>query len=102
MLFIAINSLAEFLDNKCKYLLFADNLVIFASEKDVNLLKQSMVKVVQSIEVWTAVNNFKINVQKTKLVHFHRKKNLQDAINIRLNNKIIEQIKFLGVFLTKN
>lgn len=101
MFLIAINSLAEFLDNKCKYLLFADDLVIFASGKNVNSLKQSIQSVVQSIEIWTADNGFKINEQKTKLVHFHRKNNLQDDINIRLNNKIIKQVpsvKFLGVF----
>lgn len=81
--------------------MFADDLVIFTSGKNLNNIKIFIQNIVTSLQVWSTNHGFKINEQKTKVLHFHRKTIQQDNINIYINNQPIEQVsayKFFGVY----
>ena len=56
---------------------------------------------IEKITIWLKVNKFSLNVQKTKLMIFHRKQNHIQNLNISINGINIEKVEsfnFLGLY----
>ena len=102
---ILINNLIN-ISSKLKFLMYADDTTIYFKLK--NFTQQNLNKEINSeIEknnAWLKVNRLPLNLQKTKLMIFHRKRKHIKNINIVVNGMHIERVEsfnFLGITLTE-
>lgn len=56
----------------CKHLLYADDVVLYASGKSIQEINEKLNKDMESIVNWCSVNKVSINVEKTKVMYFHK------------------------------
>ena len=86
-----------------KLILFADDTNLFFSNKDPLKLTEIINNEIAKFAQWLVVNKLTLNVDKTKLIVFKpRQKRVSVEIRIKLNNRVIEQVKetvFLGIIL---
>jgi hypothetical protein len=96
-----INDLPNITDQKC--ILFADDTTLIVRDKKdsiENLVNTELKK----ISHWLEINNLKLNIAKTKCIHFRTYNSILKKIDVKLNNNIIdtvEETKFLGITLDK-
>ena len=102
---ILINDLIN-ISNKLKFLMYADDTTIYFNLE--NFTQQNLNKEInceiEKINTWLKVNRLSLNLQKTKLMIFHRKQKHMQNINIVINRKHIERVEsfnFLGITLTE-
>jgi hypothetical protein len=80
-------------------LLYADDLAIIAeSEEDL----QSLLNI---LEKWCKQWRMRVNIKKTKIVHFRTKTQSRTSFNFMFNNEIIECVdkyKYLGIILDEH
>ena len=64
--------------NKCKFLMYADDTTIYFNieDFDTNNLEAEIDKELKQVNTWLKVNKLSLNVGKTKIMIFHRKKNI--------------------------
>ena len=90
-------------------IMFVDDINLFFSHSDINLLFGKMNKELTNVSNWFNANKLSLNVKKTKFSFFH-KSSKKDNIPLRLpdlniNGLTIERessIKFLGVWIDEN
>jgi len=95
-----INDLYTVLSN-CYYTLFADDLAIYISGRDVNVLTTEMNEIMCSVDNWFNNNGLSINYQKTKYMYIRKPttKVVYDP-GISFNGNTIERVsvfKYLGI-----
>ena len=102
---ILINDLIN-ISSKLRFLIYADDTTIYFNLE--NFTQQNLNKEINSeIEknnTWLKVNRLSLNLQKTKLMIFHRKQKHIQNINIVINAMHIETVEsfnFLGITLTE-
>jgi exonuclease III len=89
-----------------KTVLFADDTTLYIRHKDKDQLVQNMNADLSNLDAWLAANKLTLNVSKTQLCHFHRKRlnyNLLNPVYIR-NNMIdkTNSVKYLGVMVDED
>lgn len=89
---IAINSSKYFIPSNIKYLLYADDLVLFIRSKQVKFCVRKLQIGLNKLHDWTLKTGFKFSVDKTKASHFFRLRKLIPTLSIYLNTTSIEFI----------
>ena len=101
---IAMNSVIREI-KCCKALLYVDDLVIFHTsesiQKNINMLQEAM----NAINTWSNKTNLRISGTKTKVLHFHRLRNIiSPKPQILMQGTNIEEVtkfKYLGILFDK-
>ena len=90
-------------------IMFADDIYLFYSDKDINTAFLKVNDELQKINEWFISNKLSLNVKKTKYSFFHKPSKKDDIPlvlpKLNINNSEIartESIKFLGVLLDEN
>ena len=100
---ICINDLITVSD-KLKFVMYADDTTIYFNieEFDQYNLQQDITKELENITLWLKRNKLSLNVQKTRLMVFHRKQKQIKELNIVINGITIESVEsfnFLGLII---
>ena len=98
-----INDLPN-ITNKCNFTLFADDTTLTFKSHKLNDLEKEINSTLVLICDWLCGNKLVINIDKTKLILFHRTR-VKHKLNIKINNIAIKQstnFKFLGILIDEN
>lgn len=101
---IAINSVAKFIPKDVEFLLYADDLTLFVSSKQLNSCKRRLQIAVDKLHNWSSATGLSFSMSKTKAVHFTRLRKHTDPIVITLNRdniEFVESHKYLGMTFDK-
>ena len=105
---IVINDITEQV-KKCRILLYADDTVIFTSDKDSKKIEEMLNTEFNNVTRWFTNNNLVLNLKKAKtefvLFGTHQKLANSEKVSISLNGKMInesELYEYLGVTMDKN
>ena len=105
---IVINDITEQV-KECRILLYADDTVIFTSDKDSKRIEDLLNTEFNNVTTWFTNNNLVLNLKKTKtefvLFGTHQKLAKSEKVSISLNEKMIsesEMYEYLGVTMDKN
>ena len=100
---MCINDLIT-VSNKLKFIMYADDTTIYFNLEDFDPynLERDLNNELEKITLWLKMNKLSLNVQKTKLVIFHRRQKQINELNISINGTDIERIEsfnFLGLHI---
>ena len=89
---------------KCSVHLYADDTVIYFSDKDPNIIECVINQELQKLDTWMTSNKLKINCTKTVCMLMGTKHMLRkhSALNLRIKNNNLSQVesfKYLGVVI---
>ena len=98
-----INDIGYSIKN-CKFKLFADDTVVYNSNKDINICKKEIEEDLKCIDEWCSNNNMQINAKKTKVMIFGNRNIVKkyNDINVKINSDILQMVptfKYLGFTL---
>ena len=88
----------------CKYLLYADDTVLYTATNDLTLTSQHMEQDLQLVQQWCSDNSLTINSKKTKVMGFSLNKNIlfKNIGPFKLLNQsleVVDNYKYLGIIL---
>ena len=92
-----INDLAT-VTKLCFLLLFADDSNLFATGTNINDIINQVNSELQDIADWLDTNKLSLNIKKTHFIIFTRRKLIENDIQLKIKNCLIEQVtstKFL-------
>jgi hypothetical protein len=96
---IYINDLTQFSGlSHCN--LFADDALFYVNCKDVKSVENALQGAIDNVSEWYKCNKLTLNVKKSNIMIIHRKKHLDDKINVNINGTALTQIdsvKYLGL-----
>lgn len=98
---IAINSIGTNCTTGVKYLLYADDFIIFSRGKDVTNITNQLQSTLNNLQQWSEETGFTFSTDKTKVIHFSKRRN-NPNINLILKGDALPQvtiIKVLGVLI---
>ena len=100
---ICINDLIT-VSNKLKFIMYADDTTIYFNLEDFDPynLERDINNELEKITLWLKMNKLSLNVQKTKLMIFHRRQKQINELNISINGTDIERVEsfnFLGLHI---
>ena len=105
---IVINNITDQV-KECRILLYAEDTVIFTSDKDSKKIEEMLNIEFNNFAIWFTNNNLVLNLKKTKtefvLFGTHQKLAKSEKVSISLNEKMIsvsEMYEYLGVTMDKN
>jgi hypothetical protein len=87
--------------NECKIKLFADDTLIYISEKDVNCAIEKMNDELKNLVFWLKINKLSLNLEKTAYMLISNR-NIESENTIEMDNVEINKVdftKYLGVIL---
>ena len=101
-----INDVQNFGTNGCIINIYADDLLVFTSGKNLHELQKRLQGAVDSICTWYQQNRLKVNPKKSKLIVFGTKRQLR-LVNEQnfvisyngLNIPLVNEVKYLGLIL---
>ena len=85
-----------------KFFLFADDTNIYFESKDLRNIEKIINIELKKFYEWLCINRLSLNISKTKFVVFHAPNQPKFPITILINNKAIDEdkyMKYLGVTL---
>lgn len=88
--------------NILKFHLFADDTSIFYSHKETRTLEKNINDELKNVSNWLIANKLSLNVKKSNLIIFNHSNCAYDKINIKINNKFLEEkssAKYLGIII---
>lgn len=88
-----------------KVINFADDTSILYSANNNTSLKAKIEREFLKVTEWLACNKLSLNIKKTKLLLFQKKRNVDNILKLLINNEIIESSEsttFLGVEISNN
>ena len=91
--------------SKCNILLYADDAVVFAADKDIKILEETLNAELDEVNKWTLSNFLFINKRKTKFAIFGTDARLSkatDTVVIKIGDYEINRVydfKYLGIVL---
>ena len=94
--------------NLLSFILFADDTTAFLSDKDVNVLYDTMNKELQEVSNWFKCNTLSLNASKTNLILLgtaYKTKNDKINLKVQLDGCILNRVtnaKFLGMTIDEN
>ena len=100
---ICINDLIT-VSNKLKFIMYADDTTIYFNLEDFDPynLERDINNELEKITLWLKLNKLSLNVQKTKLMIFHKRQKQINELNISINGTDIERVEsfnFLGLHI---
>ena len=100
---ICINDLIT-VSNKLKFIMYADDTTIYFNLEDFDPynFERDINNELEKITLWLKMNKLSLNVQKTKLMIFHRRQKQINELNISINGTDIERVEsfnFLGLHI---
>ena len=100
---ICINDLIT-VSNNLKFIMYADDTTIYLNLEDFDPynLERDINNKLEKITLWLKMNKLSLNVQKTKLMIFHRRQKQTNELNISINGTDIERVEsfnFLGLHI---
>lgn len=102
---LAIDSIFTNITKDVKALLFADDLVIYCSGKNVSVIQKKIQKTLNKLMSWTDITGFQFHEEKTVAIKFSRRNiGTPRDINLRLFDKdilFVDKHTFLGVIFDK-
>lgn len=101
---IAINNITDQLPNSILSCLFVDDLGIFVQNSEMEQAETIINRVLHNLEQWSFQSGLTLSSEKTKVMHFCRKRNCPTLLAPRLNNialDIVPHHKFLGLTFDK-
>jgi hypothetical protein len=96
-----INDLTQF-SSQSHCNLFADDALFYVHGTDIESINSKLQNSIDSIADWYRRNKLSLNVKKSNVMIIHRKKNIQDTIDVTINqNKLIQidSVKYLGLHI---
>lgn len=97
---IVMNKIKQSILGQVKFMIFADDLIIYIRDKNIKTIENELQKTVNKLDNWAKENGFIFSTTKTNIIDFCKLKK-HTYLNIKLQNKTIEQvthIKFLGMY----
>ena len=88
--------------NQTRFVHFADDTTVFASDSDINNVHATVNRELVGVDNWLKANRLSLSVSKTSYMIISNQKN---AIEIRIRDSILTKIstvKFLGIILDEN
>lgn len=101
---IAINKIIDEIEAPVKACLYADDLIIYCSGKNLYNIRTKLQQAINSLTTWCNKTGFVFSPLKTKAIHFNRKHYNQMNPKLKLQNNTIEyvdDVKFLGITFDK-
>ena len=103
---ITINDLKKS-SKKLRFLMYADDTTIYFNLEDFhsNNFEMEINAELQKVSLWLKKNKLSLNLDKTKLMIFHRQQKRVKELNIIINDTNIERVQsfnFLGITLSEN
>ena len=100
---ICINDLKN-ASNKCKFFMYVDDTTIYFNieDFDTNNLEAEINKELKQVNTWLKVNKLSLNVGKTKIMIFHRKRKHIPELKVLIdgcNIECVSSFNFLGIML---
>lgn len=98
---VDINDVFDYIPNPVKGRLFADDLTVSCTGKNLKLTAHLMQKTLDSLQIWSEESGFKFSRSKSEAITFGRGYKKKD-ISLRLDDKDIKQvnhIKLLGLYI---
>ena len=89
-----INDLPN-ISSKLKFFIFADDTNIYFECKDLKKLENIMNFELKKLYEWLCINRLSLNISKTKFVIFHAPNKPKYPITILINNKAIDEVKYI-------
>ena len=86
-------------------MLFADDTNLFTNAKDSDILQDAVNKELADIAKCLKVNKFSLNIEKTQVMVFTRRKVAPIKVDIKIDNQSITETKmskFLGTYIGNN
>ena len=103
-----INDISNAAIQNCQLNLFADDLIAYTSDKDINTLKYRLQTCVTNIGEWYRANRLKVNPGKSKLI-FGSQYNLDrvdfESFKVNLlgpNIPLVDELVYLSITITSN
>ena len=96
---------SEIISDSCKILQFADDIVVYSSNKDSSQAIEQLENTIDKLFHALKGKNLSIAPDKCNVVIFNKKKKKEKNIKIKINNKDIkpsDNVKFLGLILDRN
>ena len=81
--------------SKLNVFLFADDTNIYIEYKDLKNLEKIMNFELKKLYEWLCINRLSLNISKTKFVTFHAPNKPKYPITILINNKAIDEVKYI-------
>ena len=88
-----------------KFVLFADDSNLYASNDNLQNLISMLNQELESVRKWIVSNKLTLNVDKTHYIIFHRRKITSNIPSIIFGNSVLKRVKFtqfLGVTIQEN
>ena len=88
--------------NQMRFVQFADDTTVFASDSDINNFHATVNRELVGIDNWLKANRLSLNISKTSYMMISSQKN---AIEIKIRDSILSKVstvKFFGVSLDEN
>ena len=103
---IIINDLKKS-SKKLRFLMYADDTTIYFNLEDFdsNNFEFEINAELQKVSMWLKKNKLSLNLDKTKLMIFHRQQKRVKELNITINGTIIERVQsfnFLGITISES
>ena len=97
---VAINSIAEVIEEPVKYSLYVDDLAIYITRYDSSDACRLLQKSINAINKWADNNGFKFSSSKTVAVQFTRSRRRDTPPTLKMGDEILpleKEVKFLGM-----
>lgn len=101
---ITINKVFSCIQSPVKSIMYADDLVIFVSSKNIKEIQEKLQCTLDKLSKWCEITGFKFSKEKTNAMIFTRKRKLVQNPVLLLNATLInfvDKYKFLGVTFDK-
>jgi ribonuclease HI len=101
---LAINSLPSVLPRYVSSSLYVDDFAIFASSNSIPALQRRMQMALNKVTTWVDEHGFRLSMEKTKVVHFTRRRGPYPDPSLTLHNtalQVTEQMRFLGLIFDR-
>ena len=99
---IAVNDVADCVKPPTMSSLFVDDLAIFCRSSKLVSVARQLQLALNNLGNWSRINGFKFSAEKTKCVHFHRKRGYFAPPALKLDGRplpYVESARFLGMTL---
>lgn len=103
---IAVNDISLNIEYPVQSMCFADDLVIFCRDRDINFIQETLQEAIKNLEIRSNQSGFIFSTEKTKCMHYiqHKHRAPQHAINppLALNNQNLEYLtsmRYLGIII---
>lgn len=99
---LAINDLQEHIQAPVNTTIFADDVTIFVTGKNIKTSEKLLQQTLDKLVTYTKTSGFKFSQSKSQAIVFSKSNKKQQVLELKLNNEkieVVKQIKILGLIL---